>query len=395
MWTQDEIESINPATLGQRRSSLKYLESVGAIDYEVLCNCASEMEAFEGSLRTFALLPFSISADQDPFTIETWGNGVPDLKLRFYQAFQELGSNGSLRLKVASQCSDRKNINTINSLTFVIGEIPLWGCRKKYYSRYLSCLRWDGLDDVEIARRESWMDLPAAASDGPLTAKDYEHELARRVKNELLYSVKKFVAAYELAQVEEVAEKIYLYGYYAMVAPGRISLGGLPKPIYLALNKSNSGFGIDLVDRKKFEQSVNSLRREKDRTVRQLLAMTRLAREGEPELALVGAVTSIESFFNSRFPEVVTVTRSGRRMSSSISKILKRQSIAMLLDKKSIDSLYLISRTRNEIVHGSPPDRDRYTNQAHKIEYVIDCIRLCLDIYRDINLSEPDVKSNK
>jgi hypothetical protein len=392
MWTWEDIELMNPPTTGQSRPLLHYLLNIGAVAPDLLCEGAETLESLEyPHILTFGLLPCVLSTGDDTFSLSGWGINVPSVELRFRTVTLTMEAGGSIKQTNAKDRNSINEKNVIANATLVLGLIALWGKRRILYDNYKTSITPSGLQDRNIGERKPWMELPKDASTGPLSAKAFENELTIRVRKEVVYALDGFLRAYGMAQMENIYTKAYLYSYFAMTHPGRISAGGIPVPLYFSLRNFIPNYANVELDRDKFSKCQRSSG-QKDRIVRQLLAMSRLIKEGEPELAIVGSVSSMEWFLNTKFPEFIHKGKNNKEYKASLAQCLTKSPLNKILDEKIKNKLYKLVEIRNSIVHGEPPIRENYSSAPTLEAFARFSLELCFQVYRLINLSTP-VKS--
>ena len=159
--------------------------------------------------------------------------------------------------------------------------LPVWGRRMVYYDAYLDCLHNDGLEE-RIISTTAWhpANTPAAYTGEAVTAHAFEAELASRVASELRYALRKFLVAYSLVALEEFPPLNRLYGCFLLTAPGRVTYAAPPEPV-LAGMLNQLPFPT-AVKKERIEQVLKFGVRELDGYLSQILAMHRLAKQGEP-----------------------------------------------------------------------------------------------------------------
>ena len=390
-WTEDDIRSINPEdALGQQsRSNLDYLLESGGANLSLLCEGAEHLEGKgSGTTLAYGLIPVTLNVPSEVFEVPTQSRSLPSIFLRFRPVAQYLKSNGSVQLLCSTDESTSSSDHEICQATLVVGELDLWGWRKEWYSRYLDCIKADGLSDRVIGKKRAHMNISPVAIDGGVTAKLFESELSRRIRDELVYGTTFFIKGYQIAQLEEVHNHDFLYSYFAMVAPGRISFGNTPLPLFCALRKFVPKRAASPLDVSRYRMAQGSITTHHDKTVRQLIAMARLVKEGEPELAVIGVASAMEFFLNEKFPDLVS-RRNGVEFSSSIPKAVRDKRIKSRLDESIVTRLVDLGTTRNSLVHGEPKDRTLGMTSRSRIdaEYAFAMIDTCMIAYRLINLA--------
>ncbi len=281
--------------------------------------------------------------------------------------------------------------------------VELWGERVRLHKKYLNFLSLDGLKNERIGTIQGWMNMPEAQMNeplrrhAPLTSSSYQAEVTRRLKNEVSYSIRSYVNAYGIAKLEQMPSSNTLFGYFSMIAPGRVACSEVPIPILSGLLKSIDSDNEELIDVENIRDMAGMYSTLQDRFLRQVMAMSRLLNQGEHELALIGCVSTIEWFLNRRFPDVSQKLKSGKVLNASISRFIKQRSIDFL-DKSLRDRLLELAMMRNEVVHGAPPNRTDFgvlnTNRGNKDQYLFvkEGIRLALEVYRVVNLNTQSPK---
>jgi hypothetical protein len=162
-----------------------------------------------------------------------------------------------------------------------------------------------------------------------------------------------------------------------MPAPGRVVYGNAPESVIRGMLPKSPV--PEPVAKEHLEKAMQFQIREVDRYLHQLIAMKRLSSQGEPELAVVGAVTAIEWFMNSLIVRESTY-------SLSISKCLKKPPLSTL-PVQMIKDLNTLAVTRNDIVHGEPPERKRTRSGLQKgAIHPNEVVKLGLSLYREIHL---------
>lgn len=391
MWTKEEIELINPTSGGQNRSALDYLYKTGAANPELLCEAANILEKLDHPhVMTFCLLPVVLNADEDSFIMDSWGVNVPPIELRFKSVILSMNSTGTIDQYGARSVDNPHDKMVITPATLAIGMIPIWGKRKSLYAEYRLCVSENGLNDRIIGERQPWMQLPCEANNGPLSAKAFENELTVRVRREMVFVLCNFLRTYEIAQMSPLLNNLYLYSYFAMTYPGRLSTGGLPLPVYHSLKEFISRASPKLLDRERFKYCYKSIIAKEDRIVCQLLSMAKLIEQGEPELAIVGAVSSLEWFLNATFPKFIRTDKDGRNFQLPLIKCVRKKVVSDLLPSSLIDKINDIVKIRNTIAHGQPSSN---SNSNELADFARDALESCLDLYRLVNLNLNCVKN--
>ncbi len=275
--------------------------------------------------------------------------------------------------------------------------VRLWGPRTQLHEAYRNCLTRTGLRNDVIGRVEGWMDAPEARMslparrDAPLTAQAFQAEVARRMRTELLWALQTFLRAYSVANLESIATDDVLYGYFVMIAPGRVACASPPMPIAAGLCAMGATVPFPGPDPEVLLALLERNIAFDDRFLVQLMAMHRLLKQGEPELALIGCVTAIEWFLNDRLAASVQRMRGGKEMKASVTLCLRSGALNFLPERQR-EALLKLALRRNAIVHGPPPVRTGQragparTATATSPDDVRSSLFLALELYRTVNL---------
>jgi hypothetical protein len=402
MWTLEDLEAINPRECNQERSFLTTTIEIGAATPELLCRAAEILEERGPPyLIAFAQLPFPLDCGSEFFRVSGKRDGmVIDLNLIATPlTFSHIGQPEHVQVESLNSAG---KYGPVMWITQVLAVLPLWGARTKYYEAYLDCLTPNGLRDRAIGRIENWMVLEEVKMQepirrhAPLTAQMFQSDVAHRVYKEIAHAIQSFLQAYSVVQLEELNPVDQLYGYFLMIAPGRLACAMRPVPVTYGFCRSDVTFKPRGSSSRRIMSILGSNVSLEDRMLKQLMAMNRLLKQGEPELALVGCVTAIEWFLNEKLRNTIKNVQLGGR-SLSIQNFLDFKAISFLpLEMRS--RLREVSRTRNRIVHGPPPLRKRANSSEHGLgcwvgrhvdaEFVHDALFLALDVYRTLNSRE-------
>jgi hypothetical protein len=399
MWTIDDIESLNPRDSKQSTSFLEHLFNIGAANAAGLCNGSELLESRDGPyVLAFAQLPVPIHLPDAPFTVRGWREGVT-VELRFsvehakFDLTGRLVTGGGLSSESAGEVPEA----SVTQFTQVTGLVRLWTRRAQLHKAYRNCLTPDGLRNDVIGRVGDWMDSPEAEMPlparqyAPLTAQAFQADVARRVRTEFLRAIHSFIRAYSVASLEDLPNSDTLFGYFVMIAPGRIACASPPIPIVSGLCadrvRNNGATPSPKAIKSLLDQSVPM----EDRVVRQLMAMHTLLSNGEPELALIGAVTAAEWFLNEQFGHVLRGAGSRKRGSFSINDFSKA-GLLTFGSPELMAQLVALARLRNSAVHGAPPSRTPAQRRgsrrlsADSGESAQEALFLVLEVYRAMNL---------
>lgn len=400
MWTIDDIESLNPRDSKQSTSFLAHLFKIGAANAAGFCQGSELLDSRVGPyVLAFAQLPFAMHLSDEPFTVRGWREGVKvDLRFSVERAQFDLSGRLVTDRESSSESAGDGPEAPVVEFTQVTGVIRLWTRRAHLHKAYRNCLTPDGLRNEVIGRVGDWMDSPEAKMPlparryAPLTAQAFQADVARRVRTEFVRAIHSFSRAYSVASLKDLPSTDTLFGYFIMIAPGRVACASPPIPIVLGLCdnrvKNNGGTPDAKVIKSLLDKSIPV----EDRVLRQLMAMHTLLSNGEPELALIGAVTAVEWFLNERFGHVLRESGNRKRGSFSINDF-SNAGLLTFASPEAMARLVALARIRNSVVHGAPPSRTQGQRNGGRLlgaaneESVQEALFFALEVYRAMNLS--------
>lgn len=379
MWSFDDINRRNPPGKGQRSSILTRLLQTHSATENLLCETSDALESRgQPFVCCFGQLPYPLSLESATYTIRG-GSANIALHLDFRLFAINVNDAGQLDFAYITPEQSRASENSRSIGTQVRAFVPVWGRRMVYYDAYWDCLHEDGLEE-RIISTTAWHppNAPPAYTGEVVTAHAFEAELASRVASELRYVLRKFLAAYSVVALQELPVLSLLYGCFLLTAPGRVTYAAPPEPILAGMLNLLPFPAV--VKKARMEQALKFGLRQIDGFLGQILAMHRLAKNGEPRLAIVGCVTAIEWFMNS------LVERDGK-WSLSIKECLKKNPLSSLPDDLK-HRLRTIAETRNAIVHGEPIQRETpdATAEGDFVSCVTEAVETGVNLYREINL---------
>ncbi|OGT97021.1 MAG: hypothetical protein A2298_03425 [Gammaproteobacteria bacterium RIFOXYB2_FULL_38_6] len=357
MWTFDEIEEMNPKSDGQKKSALMHLKEIGAYWPDLLCETATQLEELGPPfIYCFTQLPYPINVEKGNYTLPGKTEGVRvDLSFRLFK----FNFNDSGKIFVGDLKEENENpAERVVVGTQVIGLIKLWSGKNKYYNNYLECVTYSGLKEQIINKPNSNWSVTGGWHQRPLkSAKAFENEISKRLLTELYSALQFFIPTYSIVSHDETKLGQWLYNYFCMTAPGRISLGDIPKPIFKSFCKHYTIANNRFVSHSKLCEALKFGMREISKFERQLLAMDRLVRDGEPELALIGTISAIEWFMGA------FVARENK-WQPSLRDCLKIEPYKSNLEEDLKNDLREAALLRNSIVHGAPPSRENIIKEG-------------------------------
>jgi len=389
-WTIEDVVTLNPPDSPQHTSFLDRLLEFGATSPDLLLECAVDLETRHGPfVAAFGQLPFDLGlgaikvdapGDRSGSTVELWLRPVR----------MSIDSFGRLK-SLDSSDEDSRGRTTITQL---VGIIRLGDKRERVHPLYVARLRNLKTLNEQLGSHmvENWMRLPEVSQGEPsrrrrpLTGFDFQRDVAARMRDHLITATRALLNAYSVSALINVRKRSYLYGYHAMLAPGRIVGAGVPIPILNGLVEpapSPEPVSSSLRD---IKDTVGSAIRADDPFIRRLQALHALCTDDEPELALIGICTALEWFLNQKFRDLSTTKRNGEVRTGSIHTFLQSRH-SNVLQPETIKLLRELVLTRNDATHGAPPTQ-RHTRLS--VSYARQTLGLALNTYRQINLSSAE-----
>jgi hypothetical protein len=381
MWTYEEIEQINPPGKGQRASILSHLIKIGAAWSSLLCETSNDLEELGSPwVCCFAQIPYPITVESGKYVLRGQSaNAVIHLDFRLFAI--EIDQTFQIRVSEIKP-TDISSYRDATVVTQVRGFIQLWGRRVLYYDNYLSCLDSNGLKDQIINPRKSeWVVTSGLYKGKTMTSSVFEGEVSDRLRPELLFAIKRFLPNYSIVSLHEMPPVHNALNYFLMSAPGRVAYGESPIPLLPAILRTVPPNQLRPISKHQIDRALQFSLREIDKYLHLLLAMHRLANDGETELALIGCVMAIEWYMNSFLPPK-------DNWQASLRECLKEEPFKSLPEKLKQD-LRNIALIRNEFVHGQPPDRNNsQTSNASTSKSRINIknvVETGLELYRELN----------
>jgi hypothetical protein len=390
-WTLAEIEELNPGD-GQPGGAgfLQRLLELGATYESLLCEFASLLEDRGGpNVVAFGQLPFDLGLGPCVFEAPSDRPGVSvELHVRPVSVSFDMIARLTPSPHEGSPSSDE------TLATQLAGVVRLPNPRAQIHRLYVS--RLDNLqylgEPLGDQKVQAWMRIPETSLDQPhrrqrpLTGYDFQSDLARRARSYLLHATKVLLGAYSIAALTDVRARHWLFGYHAMIAPGRLVGADAPTPLLTGLVSRASCPPALLTGMGDLQDTINMGIRGNDVYIRRLQALHTLCRDGEPELALVGICTNLEWFLNKRFPQLATIRKNGDTHLGSISAFLKKDFSTVLTTARR-EQLRALVEARNSFVHGAPPASRTQSALNEGVSLVRNALLVALETYRDINLS--------
>jgi hypothetical protein len=398
MWSIEDVADLNPSDSSQEASFLARLLAMGASSEAMLIEFASELDLRgDATVAAFGQIPFDLGMGE--FEIDAPGD-IPSVIVKLHIRPMDISFDNLGKPTLTAHRLNPISRPTV-TITQAIGVIRLAQKRARIHPIYVSRLNALHLlgDPLGNHKVENWMRLPEVQfaeplrRKSPLTGFNFETDVAFRSRDHLAFAVNSVLHAYSVASLVRPPIRPYLYGFHIMIAPGRVAGAGRPEPIlngFLSLPRNDFETEAQLPD---VFELVRNARVLEDPLVSRLQALHRLLGQGEPELAMVGCVTAIEWFLNSKFPELVEHRRDGKPRYAQLSKFLGSR-YAKLLPPDAQEQLHHLVDERNTIAHGKPPQRypnagiDNVTTRR-----VRDALFLALHVYKIINLATSEKKT--
>jgi hypothetical protein len=394
MWTLDDIRPLNPIEPKQDVSFLDHLLQICATTESLLGHAAEALEeAPPATVLACAQLPFAVHDRELQVRVPSRHEGVT-LNVQSLPIKVTITSAGALTHigddEAATGPAETALITQINVT------VRLWDKRLELHKAYTNCVTPWGLRNDVIGKVYASMRLAEAQMASPnrrrapLTAQMYQAEVARRIQEEVVHASSLLLQACGVINLEELPRLRQIYGYFLMIAPGRIACAEQPVPILSGLISTRATNPSPTPS----EQQVSRLARpgavRDDRILRQLMSMHRLLQQGEPELALVGCATATEWFLNQAFPTVARRTKKGYVRSGSISDFIAA-GVLQFLTNEQRNVLGELCDKRNRVVHGAPPARTSIPGSNGSAtginpDFVKRALYDALGVYRSVNI---------
>lgn len=359
----DSFCAMNPPGKNQLSSACDRLLAIGAASESLLLSAKRELERLGlPFVCCFSQLPFPLAVADELFTSaasteDTW------VDLRFLPMEWSLNQFGEW---APAEKTHGKPLRTIRA-TQVVGFIRLRDYEVQYYKRYIESVssgRYDDFINPHLHRLHQGIKKTAAT---------WESQRSSALSAEFWHSIRNFLNSYSIIGRIWVPATLLAAQFY-MFLPGRVAFSDSPIPL------TASFLPPELFTNPSDSVKVDGLRRAlelrlplRSSYIEHLLAMVRLAQQGEPELALIGVAMAIETHLSSfvKWPA---------KFRPSISKLVTMRPCEALPSELKTALLTLAS-TRNEIIHGELPKR--IGNRVRSVISAEDAIQLGFDVYRE------------
>jgi hypothetical protein len=172
---------------------------------------------------------------------------------------------------------------------------PIVGARDRYHERWSNSVSWNPqADGVLVPPSESYR------RDGlAITMAGYSDEIGGRLRVEVRNALPYFLSCYSLAALSALPTPTTLHSYFVVVPPGRIARGAEYHSLMGRALARPTSAALAPVDPARMEAALKLRDRKHSRFERQLFALAKVSDEGEPALALVGAMALLEWFLKS------------------------------------------------------------------------------------------------
>lgn len=340
-WDFDEILELNPRSDGQARSPVERLLDVGAASPQVLCRLADEMERRGPEfVAVLFQLPFPVLLDKRWERLPTSPSSL-SADVSFTGMLLHVDDFG--RFKLLTPPEDVREDETDDiEITQGVAVFHVWGIRQRIHQRYLSVIEQGRPNEIIASQKESWI------QNRPITAEGYEENFSSRLRMEVGSMLARFLPAYSILSRSEAPTPHKIYGFAAMLSPGRISKVGSAFPLAKHFLTPKSDGMHKPVASSDLQLALKAAPRELGRFEAQLFAMERLRREDEVALSVVGTAALLEWLLASRLGK--------KRGNATLSNLLKSPELEFLSPELLALADEVRSR-RNGLVHGAPPKR--------------------------------------
>lgn len=348
MWEISDIEDANPRVL-------PHLRSIGAAHDAFLCQGAHEIETRDHPhVAVFFQLPYPLQIEEGWLTLRTLELGV-SANVKLATMTVSISETGRI-VAAPVQRSDAGSMGQ-PTITQLMALVPLWGSRARFYERYAAC--YDGTDlkeTIVTSPQDNWIVGQHLTA---MTSSVYEANVARKMLGEMKVMLRRLLPAYSLATLREAPQPSILPNFFVMTLPGRLVLFRPPVPTLSQLLKQGPAEPIMAASASRIANLTTGRPRELSRFEQQLLAMDRLASEGEPKLALVGVLSLVEWFSATHCSyDRTRVTQE----QPSLSWLLRKTDALAFLAVEDRARLNTAIAERDRFVHGAPPKRESVTD---------------------------------
>ncbi|MFD0917280.1 hypothetical protein ACFQ14_12750 [Pseudahrensia aquimaris] len=283
-WILEELQMFNSAQKGQKKSRLEHLIEIAAFPPTILANAVEEQERRDAPhVVAFFQIPKPIFAGSGLFSAPAKEhNQSVDLQFTPIELSFDIAGRPKCEIDIG-QLSFRPNATQICAF------VPIWQKRADYYPRYERCFSSFGMtNNVVIHGHESWIE------GRPLTAVDFEHNLSSRIIRELQFSTRRFLKSYSTVAREDALTDDWLYSYFTMPYPWRLSYGSPPTPTYRYYVDAHKRDVVPPYNQKNIDGGINFSFRKFSRFEKQIFSLSQMSLEGNYGLVAVTGLSLIE-----------------------------------------------------------------------------------------------------
>jgi len=284
MWIYEELQLYNSLQKGQKKSRVDHLREIAAFPEKVFAAAVDELENRPfPHVVAFFQLPKPIFVGHEVFSLPAKEHRVI-IDFQFTPIEIDIDLAGQPKCVVdIGQAGFRPNA------TQVCAFVPIWQKRAQYFPRYERCFGASGMtNDIVIHGHESWID------GRPFRAVDFENNIFSRVIREIQFAIKLFLKSYSTTNQENFLTDDWLYSYFIMPYPWRLSYGSPPVPVYKYFIDSYKR-GVSKVSSKEYiDKGVVFSSRNFSRFEKQIFLLSNMAREGNYAISIVTGLSLVE-----------------------------------------------------------------------------------------------------
>jgi hypothetical protein len=335
------LRDLNQAAPDQKESPFDRLIRTGIVTEELLIKAYGHLHKYGiPYVCCFAQLPFQLRVDDAVYAVPALTEGL-SVNVLLNSDVLEMDGDGQWARHGAS----RRKMRTV-TFTQVLAFVPLLDTHAiRYYRRYATAVSSGATDEFINP------DLHRTHESRKRTPHMWDSKIAAELRSNIQHALGFFLHSYRMLAKEYLPPLDWLYGYCCLFFPGCIAYGNPPVPVQASFVPAvRVTTESEPIDQFRFARVLQMRVLHRSRFLDHLLAMQRIAGEGEPELALIGAVMAIETHLSM----FVQWRRPDHR--PSIADALRQQPCSGLPEDLKLE-LVTLARTRNSLVHGDLPNR--------------------------------------
>ena len=350
----EDIEELNPPGARGGFSVLRHLLDVGAAWPALLCDAAAVLRSVDApAVLCFFQLPYDLALEKGWYRLKVPGEPM-HVELRVVPAVVE--ATDDLRFRVGPVASATSALRAQAPIAQGMLLVYLQAKRARFHERYLEAIERGARGAIVVPAAESW-----TPGHKPLTAVQYEMDVARRIHLAVVGALRLFLPAYSICALREAPVPREVAGYFVMLQSLRVVRHIAVTPIvHQLLSDLATRSESKRVAGGELERALAAGLRETRPFEQQLFAMERLRRDGEPALALIGVIAATEwlanQFVKSCVPELIR----RKEHQVALSTCLKSRDYQAVFGSLSdaVRAILIDSLTaRHALVHGPPPRR--------------------------------------